>query len=157
MVAASALDGANRVTQLTGALNGTTKTYVSTLAYAPHGVQATVVYGSGLTRKWSSFDFQLRPTEFSDQDGSNNLLYRESPINWSGNGNLLNRTITASGVTPFAQTFGYDPVNRLTSANEKQGTTATWAQNFSYDVNGNVWMPNSTLTSSMPVTNVGGC
>ncbi|HET9790980.1 MAG TPA: hypothetical protein VFR08_06735, partial [Candidatus Angelobacter sp.] len=37
----------------------------------------------------------------------------------------------------FNQTFGYDNVNRLTSAND----SGHWSRNFGYDPYGNMWVP----------------
>jgi RHS repeat-associated protein len=93
-------------------------------------------------------------------DNGNNFLYIENPLTWTNNGNLHARTIYAGGPAPsaslpqFSQTFTYDGVNRLTGASETQGAT-TWAQNYSYDSSGNVWMPSWTgLGAAMPNSDV---
>jgi RHS repeat-associated protein len=54
------------------------------------------------------------------------------------NGNVQSQTITYAGVAaPLAQTYLYDPLNRLQSAEEKSGAATTWRQVYSYDRFGN--------------------
>ena len=55
------------------------------------------------------------------------------------NGNLMSHTITRSGTT-WTQTFGYDGVNRLETANETNG----YNRKFGYDAFGNRWVPPNT-------------
>ena len=57
----------------------------------------------------------------------------------ANNGNLMSHTITRSGTT-WTQTFGYDGVNRLETANETNG----YNRKFGYDAFGNRWVPPNT-------------
>jgi len=53
----------------------------------------------------------------------------------------------------FNQSFGYDQVNRLTSASESGG----WSRTYSYDQWGNLWVPSESgqpWSGSTPTTNV---
>ncbi|MGH9584628.1 MAG: hypothetical protein ACRD4O_17035, partial [Bryobacteraceae bacterium] len=65
--------------------------------------------------------------------------------NWgttNDNGNLLGETVYEGGPGPlstlaqFNRSFGYDGVNRLTSASDSGG----WSRNFGYDRYGNMWV-----------------
>jgi len=61
------------------------------------------------------------------------------------NGTLQSVTTRGGGLA-LTQTFGYDPVNRLTSAAETNaGNAQTWAQAYHYDQYGNTWMPSTSL------------
>jgi len=54
------------------------------------------------------------------------------------NGNVKTQTITVPGMTyPLIQTYAYDTLNRLKSAEEKSNGTTTWKQTFLYDRYGN--------------------
>ncbi len=60
------------------------------------------------------------------------------------NGNVQNQTISAPNFTA-TQTYGYDALNRLTSATEANG----WFQTFGYDRYGNQWISGHNLPASV--------
>jgi len=77
--------------------------------------------------------------------------------NTENNGSLRSQKISFSGLTqPFEQTYIYDDLNRLQSAEEKVSTTTTWKQTFTYDRYGNRRFDaanTTTLTASNNITN----
>lgn len=70
-----------------------------------------------------------------------------NPSNQNNNGTLWGLSATSNGL-PFTQAFGYDALNRLTSASEG----SAWSQSYNYDQYGNMWMPN---TSGLPTPAIG--
>jgi RHS repeat-associated protein len=70
--------------------------------------------------------------------------------NGHNNGTLQGTTILAGGpdllvnLPQYQQTFGYDGLNRLTSASESSAD-GSWTQTYQYDAWGNMWMPNNSL------------
>lgn len=53
-------------------------------------------------------------------------------------GNVIRQTVTVPGAaSPYAQTYSYDSLNRLTEAAEVFGGQQTWRQTFGYDRYGN--------------------
>ena len=60
------------------------------------------------------------------------LVYSYGTTN--NNGNVLTATYNGGGLS-YTQTFGYDALNRLTTAQENSG--ANWSQTNSYDRYGN--------------------
>lgn len=153
-------DGAGRPNLVTGFLSGTSAAnYAQNVSYAPHGAVQQLLMGDGVTET-SVFNPRLEPCQI--QAGSpvttpsctaavqaGNLLaivygYASS----TDNGNVLRQTITRpndSGVQQtWTQSYGYDLVNRLTSAGEA-GSGTVWTQGYQYDVFGN-----RAATSSFP-------
>ena len=58
--------------------------------------------------------------------------------NTQNNGNLRTQKISFNGLSqPFEQTYSYDSLNRLQSAEEKVNNSTTWKQTFQYDRFGN--------------------
>ena len=159
-VITTAYDGANRPLSVKGQSGTSQTSYVSSVSYQPQGAPSKVSYGNNVVRTWS-YNSRLQPSAWWDAvgDSSSNYLLMENPIQWATNGNLSSRSIYAGGPAPmaslthFSQTFGYDTLNRLTSASETGG----WSQTYSYDQYGNMWMPSVTglpANGAMPVSNV---
>ncbi len=77
--------------------------------------------------------------------------------NTQNNGSLRSQKISFNGLTqPFEQTYAYDDLNRLLSAEEKVNNATTWKQTFQYDRYGNRRFDaanTTTLTNSNNVTN----
>jgi hypothetical protein len=79
------------------------------------------------------------------QVGVGNGVHSQSKlkINYSygttdNNGNVQSQTITLPGVAhPLNQTYTYDDLNRLATAEETYNLTSKWEQEFSYDRYGN--------------------
>jgi RHS repeat-associated protein len=78
-------------------------------------------------------------------------------LNWtsgSNNGNLPSQTVTHNGPNfsgnplTFSPSYGYDALNRLTSATEG----SNWSQSYGYDQYGNMWLTGSS--GSQPAQNL---
>ncbi len=79
----------------------------------------------------------------------------EGPV--QNNGSLRSQKITFAGLSEaYEQTYTYDDLNRLKSAEEKIGTTTNWKQTFNYDRYGNRTFDaanTTTISVSNTVTN----
>ena len=94
----------------------------------------------------------MQPTSIQEKRSSDNGVLLNLAPNWvnpsnQNNGTLWSLAATTNGL-PFTQTFGYDALNRLTSASEG----SAWSQSYNYDQYGNMWMPN---TSGLPTPAIG--
>jgi len=113
------------------------------IQYAPQGAVAVMKLGNG---KWEHTDFnnRLQPKQIglgtSGTDSS--VIKLDYGYGTTGNnGNVTSQIITAPSLT-VNQCYGYDYLNRLTSAEEKNGGVACagtqqWKQAFTYDRFGN--------------------
>ena len=129
--------------------------------YAAHGAMSAVKLGNG---KWERtlFNGRLQPMEIDlgATNGASDLLKLEYTYNTTAqannNGNVLTQKITApntvGGSLVLTQNYTYDPLNRLSVAEEFNGTTSQWKQTYDMDRFGNravrigSYTPNSTLT-----------
>ena len=107
--------------------------------------------------KWehTSFNNRLQPTliGLGTSTSDSSVLQLDYTYNTTGqtnnNGNVVSQTITI-GTTVMTDSFGYDALNRLSSASETGA--ASWSQNYGFDRFGNRWfssgsyLPNPTLT-----------
>jgi len=64
------------------------------------------------------------------------------------NGNVQTQQIIGGGLNVL-QTYGYDTVNRLTSASESGGS---WSQGYGYDQYGNRWLSSFAVITPSPLT-----
>ncbi|MHB8744573.1 MAG: RHS repeat-associated core domain-containing protein, partial [Sulfuricaulis sp.] len=111
------------VVQVSTTFNGTTTVLASNITYYPFGPVAAFGFGNGESYQ-AQFDNAYRPTVRSDG------LYAESITNYDAADNILART------APGAQSFTYDPLNRLTQGTDNSsGSFGTLA--YVYDLNGN--------------------
>ncbi|MDG6990886.1 MAG: hypothetical protein JRM99_05635 [Nitrososphaerota archaeon] len=92
----------------------------ATLSYTPDGQMSKIAYGDGEVATYT-YDSRDRPTRIKDVYGS--TVEMELNYTYDGAGNVL---------TENAQSYGYDALNRLTSASGPWGTVA-----YSYDQVGN--------------------
>lgn len=136
----TSLDGAGRISSMTGQKTGeSSRTYVSSISYAPHGPIESLRLGNGLWEH-TIFDNRQLPIEIglgsSSTDSS--LLRLQYTYNTPGitnnNGNVRGQVITAPGLS-VSQSYTYDQFNRLLSAQENNGSS--WRQTFTYDRYGN--------------------
>lgn len=160
-VVTTGYDAANRETQVTGTFNGQATNYVSGINYAAQGAPSLYAYGNNLYRSYS-YNSRLQVSSLTDaiaNNGSQELL--NIGFNWGGtnnNGNLLGVTQNNGGpgypqFLTFQQSFGYDGVNRLTSASDSGG----WSRGFNYDSYGNMWVGSSggvPLSGTTPTSDV---
>ena len=160
-VVTNTYDVANRVTAVTGTLNGTPTYYLSGMSYAAQGAPAAYTYGNQLARAYK-YNNRLQPYEMTDSStastnplldlqfffGGSTTLNGNSTAN---NGNVtqivINTSQQSAPVTSFTQTYAYDTVNRITSASD----TGPWTQTFNYDQFGNMWSPSYSGLPSQPL------
>ena len=105
------------------------------IQYAAQGAVSVVKLGNG---KWehTNFNSRLQPSQIGLGTSATNssilqLDYGYGATN-SNNGNVLSQTITI-GVTVMTQSYGYDALNRLSSASEGPA----WSQTYDCDGYGN--------------------
>jgi len=121
----------------------------NSIQYAPSGAASVVKLGNGLWEH-TNFNSRLQPKQIglgatAADSGKLKLDYAYGVMAANGtldvtknNGNLQSQTITVPGsATPLIQTYVYDELNRLKSAEEKAGAASNWKQIFSYDPYGN--------------------
>ena len=165
----SSYDGANRITGVTGALNGTSKTYVANATYAASGAIGGFNYAltNGVEAETRTFSYngRMQLAEMRDQAASLfDLRYfyggaattgttpgASTSSNIGSPTGVVEKAQKGSGTTyNFTQTYGYDHLNRLSAASDTGG----WTQNFNYDRYGNPWtaantgLPQDRLPSS---------
>jgi RHS repeat-associated protein len=136
-------DNAGRLSQLSGQKTGEAdKTYVSQLGYSAHQAVKDLKLGNNLWEH-TNFNSRLQPTEIdlgTTPGGVDRLKLEYNYGATTNNGNVLSQTITvptigtATGYVA-AQSYGYDQLNRLATAQENNG--ASWKQTFLYDRYGN--------------------
>jgi len=128
-------DAAGRLASLsTTATSYAPSASVSSIGYASHNGLKTETYGNNLVHA-VGYNNRLQPTAIKlGTSGAPtsivSVTYNFGTTN--NNGNLLS-TSYAGGGLGYTQTFGYDPVNRLTTSQEG----ASWSQTNSYDRYGN--------------------
>ena len=160
-VITTAYDASGRISSINGQKAGEgNKTYASQFSYAAHGAVASMALGNNLVEK-ADFNTRLQPTFIKLGTTSNptsalQLGYEyTSTCQTANNGNVLKQTITAPGLS-LTQTYCYDSLNRLASANENSGSS--WTQTYDYDRYGNravratsyIPTPRQTPTSNSP-------
>lgn len=112
---------------------------VSSIGYASHNALATQTYGNSLIHA-ISYNNRLQPSEIKlGTSGAPtsiiDLVYSYGTTN--NNGNVQSIAYSGGGLT-YTQTFAYDALNRLTTAQENSGTN--WSQTNGYDRYGNRWI-----------------
>ena len=155
-------DGANRLHQLSGTLAGQTTNYVTQAGYTPHGAPNYYQYGNNVHPVFNYNNrLQLMDVYETLHNDPNQFLFYEH-LDWGGtnnNGHPAGLTLQAGGpgalssLPPYQQTFGYDQVNRLTSAQEAGG----WSRSFGYDQYSNMWISSATgmaPSGNAPTANV---
>jgi len=103
--------------------------------YAAHGAVSVMKLGNGLWEH-TNFNTRLQPTEIGlGTSGISTsvvgLTYNYGTTN--NNSNVLSVSYAGGGLN-YTQSFGYDPLNRLTSASE---SGSAWSQTNAYDRYGN--------------------
>ena len=112
------------------------------VSYASHGAITGMRLGNGL---WESTDFnaRLQPTAIrlgtaTGGDDRLRLTYGYHPPGSASanNGNVYDQTIVAAGRS-FVQSYTYDGLNRLKTADEQAGGVGLWDQTYNFDAFGN--------------------
>ena len=149
-VVTTSYDGAGRVGVVNGQKAGeAAKTYASSFSYTAHGAVGSMTLGNNLVEH-TNFNSRLQPTLIglgtSSIDSSKlRLDYGYGAAD--NNGNVQSQTITV-GATVMSQSYGYDGLNRLSSAAE----SGAWTQTYDFDRYGNravragSYIPNASLT-----------
>ena len=159
-VVTTAYDGANRVSQVSGLMNGLATTYAIPSGYCPHGEPEWITYGNTLVRGFL-YNSRLQPTYIADAlNNSAQQFLSQFQLNWgttNNNGNLLavseGYSLTPSpNLTWLNQNYSYDGVNRLTAVSD-----SGYSRAFAYDPFGNGWVTQNSgvpLAGNTPVSNV---
>ncbi len=126
--------------------------YAKSFTYTAAGAASSMQLGNG---KWesTSFNSRLQPTQIAlgtVQNGIDNLklnfTYSSTPTGTDNNGNVLTQTVTVptetrngTSYTAFTatQSYSYDSLNRLKTAQETIPNQTGWKQTFKYDRYGN--------------------
>jgi RHS repeat-associated protein len=150
----TSFDGAGRTSQIVGTLAGQNTTYASNFSYTAHDAPGVLKLGNN---KWehTSFSSRLEPTQIGLGNSSSDSSILQLDYGYgstNNNGNVLSQTITV-GATVMSQAYSYDSLNRLSSANENNGTD--WSQTYGYDRYGNRWVSASTGYNLSPLTPTG--
>ncbi len=101
------------------------------LAYTPAGGVSSMRLGNGLWEH-TTFNSRVQPTQIglgttSNDSGKLQLDYDYGTTN--NNGNVQSQTITVHGMAgPVVQSYGYDELNRLKTAQEASGGAQAWEQ-----------------------------
>jgi RHS repeat-associated protein len=134
-------DQAGRTNGVTGVVGGQSKTYVSSMSYTAHGETTAIKLGGAGVSLYenASYNGRLQPVTIGSGTSSADysklrLDYTYGTAQTANNGNVQTQTITVPGLT-VAQSYTYDNLNRLTTAQEANG--ANWKQTFTYDRYGN--------------------
>lgn len=136
---AYARDGMGRIASITAQPRGAAQPtqVLSKISYEPFGPPSALTYGNGVTES-RNFDLDYRLTALS---GAGNQQVQSLSYGYNAANDVLSIT---DGVAPGnSQTFGYDALDRLTSATGGYGSLA-----YTYDANGN----RLTETPAAPVT-----
>lgn len=134
-VVTTSYDATGRINDLS---SGTTH-YASQFSYAAHGGVTDLKLGNNLWEHTTFEPNRLQPTEIdlgTSQAASDKLKlnYDYGPLT-ANNGNVMGQTITIPSGPTLTQSFTYDSLNRLKSAQESNGSS--WKQKFLYDQFGN--------------------
>lgn len=140
----------------TGSLTSSATSYapaasVSSVGYAPHSGLATQTYGNNLIHA-VSYNNRLQPVEIKlGTSGAPSSIidldYSYGTTN--NNGNVQSIAYNGGGLS-YTQTFAYDALNRLTTAQENSGTN--WSQTNGYDRYGNRWVDLGSGSQSLYFT-----
>jgi RHS repeat-associated protein len=121
---------------------------VNRMQYTAAGALSSVRLGNGLWEH-TAFNSRLQPEQISLGTSATDssvlkLDYTYGEVvggvadSTRNNGNLRSQSITVPGLaTPLVQSYVYDALNRLQSAEEKGGAATTWKQVYAYDRYGN--------------------
>lgn len=123
------------------------------IKYTPHGAVSALRLGNGL---WEHTDFNsnLQVTQMglgtaATDSSTLRLDYTYGTDDAHNNGNVRTQAIKVPWLTqPYVQTYGYDKLNRLNSAEESNTDikpTPTWKQVYAYDQYGNRTLDSGTI------------
>jgi RHS repeat-associated protein len=139
-IVTTSYDNAGRLSSVTGQKSEeANKTYVSQISYAASGPMTELKLGNNLWEH-TSFNSRLQPIEIglgTTQSGIDRLKLSYFYGTTNNNGNVQSQSITVPGGPTLSQSYTYDSLNRLKSAEEMSGGSQSWKQSFIYDRYGN--------------------
>ena len=106
-------------------------TFVSSVQYLPFGPMSDIVYGNG-THQTMTYDARYRVTKNKLAAGAMALAEHDYSYDASGNITAISDVLDGG----YDRTFGYDDLNRLTTANA--GPSLWGSGSFTYDAMGNM-------------------
>ena len=128
----------------TASVNSPARTYspaasVSSISYAPHNGLSSQTLGNNLINAVSYNNrFQATEIKLGTSGSPSSIIDLDYTYGTTtNNGNVQSIAYSGGGLT-YTQTFGYDALNRLTTAQENSG--ANWSQTNGYDRYGNRWI-----------------
>lgn len=154
-IVTTTFDITGRESQVSGQMAGeSNKTYASQLSYTPHGAVTSMQLGNGLAYG-ASFNSRLQTESISLAEAGTaapkllDLRFAYGGV--SNNGSLLSQRIIVANSPGLdvTQSYGYDQLNRLTSAAEASGANVTWKQVFIYDFYGNRQFDTTQTTANV--------
>src|SRR6185503_10601358 len=102
------------------------------IQYSPHGSVSQMLLGNGLWEH-TNFNSRLQSTQIGLGTANSNSSLLQLDYSYgttNNNGNLQTQTITLPGSLVLTQTYTYDHLNRLLSAQEVRGANSSWQLNF---------------------------
>ncbi len=133
-------DGAGRLSALSSsATSYAPAASVSSIGYASHNALNTETYGNNLVHA-IGYNNRLQANEVKLGTSGNptsviDLVYNYGTTN--NNGNVQSMTYAGGGLS-YTQSYSYDSLNRLQTAQENSGSS--WSQTNGYDLYGNRWI-----------------
>ena len=132
-------DIAGRLSTVSGQKSGeSSKTYLSSIQYAPFGGMESARLGNDLWQH-STYNPRLQPVSIGLGTSAIDSSVFGMSISYgttNNNGNVRSQTLNSPGIS-LTQTYLYDPLNRLKSAEETNTGNPVWKQTFTYDRYGN--------------------
>jgi RHS repeat-associated protein len=149
----TSINSAGRINSVSGNYASSSKIYASEIEYGPHGAIEALKLGNGLHEQ-IRFNSRLQPILMGLGTSKGDTSVWKLNYDYGtaqNNGNLLIQSITAPQLGTVTQTYNYDPLNRLESAQENNGNN--WKQKFIYDRYGNRQIDvSNTSTGTIPET-----
>ena len=156
--------GARYYSGAQGRSSGGTTPYVTGVSYAPQGALQLISYGGG-NYEQTCYNSRLQvqamvlrttaPGDASVCTGAASPLWQLAlDYGSANNGNLMTQTVGDGAGWSVAQTYSYDKLNRVLSAEEPSITGGQgWKRSYNYDRWGNQWV-DATNSSGINVYSV---
>lgn len=126
------------------------------IQYSPTGAIKAMRLGNGLWEH-TNYNSKLQAVEIGLGSASTNSSVFQLEYGYgtsNNNGNLASQSLHIPGGPTLTQTYGYDSLNRLESAQEANGASQTWKQAYTYDVYGNRNFDTNNTNIPTPLTNL---
>ena len=150
----SGIDNSGSLANVSSKANSTAtpRTYANSFIYNASGAVQSMRIGNGRFES-TQFNSRLQPTQIALGTSANNTSLLKLNYDYGttdNNGNVKSQTITVPGMNyPLIQTYSYDSLNRLTSAEEKSNNVQQWIQSFTFDRYGNRRINANATTPSL--------